>query len=373
MEPLAGWSIAVTAERRATEQGQMLEARGARVLYTPMVASSPCEEGALRARTNELLADPPDVVVANTAIGVRSWIALASSWGLGAALHSLLGGATLVARGTKAAGALMSEGLDVGWLSREETLADVVEHLVARGVAGQRVALQHDGRLETPAVERLRGAGATVVELPIYRTTSTPAGRGSKRLANALGTHDVDAITFTSPAAVCAYAGLLDGLGSRGDPPDVVGACIGPVTAAAASAAGLHSVVVPARARLGPMVKMLADEMAARGVAIDVAGVPARLQGARLAIGTVDSQLTPRERTLLGALIDADGAVVSKSALARLAWTDDVEEHTVEVTVNRLRLKLGAAAAALQTTNRRGYRLVTGTPQPSAHNAAPGL
>jgi DNA-binding response OmpR family regulator len=34
-----------------------------------------------------------------------------------------------------------------------------------------------------------------------------------------------------------------------------------------------------------------------------------------------------------------------------------VNEHTVEVTVNRLRNKLGPAAVALETTNRRGYRL----------------
>ena len=34
-----------------------------------------------------------------------------------------------------------------------------------------------------------------------------------------------------------------------------------------------------------------------------------------------------------------------------------MSEHTVEVTVNRLRTKLGRAAVALETSNRRGYRL----------------
>jgi DNA-binding response OmpR family regulator len=34
-----------------------------------------------------------------------------------------------------------------------------------------------------------------------------------------------------------------------------------------------------------------------------------------------------------------------------------VSEHAVEVAVNRLRVKLGPAAVALETTNRRGYRL----------------
>ena len=34
-----------------------------------------------------------------------------------------------------------------------------------------------------------------------------------------------------------------------------------------------------------------------------------------------------------------------------------LSEHAVEVAVNRLRTKLGPAAGALETTNRRGYRL----------------
>ena len=34
-----------------------------------------------------------------------------------------------------------------------------------------------------------------------------------------------------------------------------------------------------------------------------------------------------------------------------------VNARPVEVAVNRLRAKLGPAAAALETTNRRGYRL----------------
>jgi uroporphyrinogen-III synthase len=39
--------------------------------------------------------------------------------------------------------------------------------------------------------------------------------------------------------------------------------------------------------------------------------------------------------------------------------TPDADEHTVEVTVARLRRRLGPAGKAVQTTTRRGYRLVT--------------
>ena len=43
--------------------------------------------------------------------------------------------------------------------------------------------------------------------------------------------------------------------------------------------------------------------------------------------------------------------------LAEVAWDGPVDGHTVEVAVNRLRRKLGPAAAALETANRRGYRI----------------
>ena len=39
--------------------------------------SSPASETDLRARTEELLADRPATLIANTATGIRGWIALA--------------------------------------------------------------------------------------------------------------------------------------------------------------------------------------------------------------------------------------------------------------------------------------------------------
>jgi uroporphyrinogen-III synthase len=76
-----------------------------------------------------------------------------------------------------------------------------------------------------------------------------------------------------------------------------------------------------------------------------------------VAIDGEEVRLTPRERTLLEAMVAAGGAVLSKRTLSQLAWNGAVSEHTVEVTVNRLRAKLGPAAVALETSNRRGYRL----------------
>jgi len=89
----------------------------------------------------------------------------------------------------------------------------------------------------------------------------------------------------------------------------------------------------------------------------EMAGEAARLEGGMLRIGDRELRLTPRERTLLEAMVAAGGAVLSKRTLSQVAWEGAVSEHAVEVTVNRLRAKLGPAAVALETSNRRGYRL----------------
>jgi DNA-binding response OmpR family regulator len=132
---------------------------------------------------------------------------------------------------------------------------------------------------------------------------------------------------------------------------------VGPVTARAAHEAGLGELVVAEPHRLGSMVRALGEHLVDRGHTFEVAGATLRIQGARIAVEGVEARLTPRERRLLDAMLATQGAVLSKERLTSLAWDELVDEHTVEVAVNRLRRKLGPAAAVLETTNRRGYRI----------------
>jgi uroporphyrinogen-III synthase len=70
------------------------------------------------------------------------------------------------------------------------------------------------------------------------------------------------------------------------------------------------------------------------------------------------SRLPERERELLVTLAERPGVVVSKRALLRRVWgPGESDEHVVEVTVARLRQRLGAAGAGIETVIRRGYRL----------------
>jgi DNA-binding response OmpR family regulator len=99
--------------------------------------------------------------------------------------------------------------------------------------------------------------------------------------------------------------------------------------------------------------------MADRAQHLNLAGVEVVVQGAWIEVGGREVRLTRRERLLLDFLLRSEGTILSKSRLSQVAWEAGVEEHTVEVAVSRLRSKLGPAGAALETTNGRGYRLIT--------------
>ena len=81
---LAGFTVGVTAARRAEELGTMLERRGAVVLHGPAIRIVPLADDAdLLAATKALVAQPPDITVATTGIGFRGWVEAAEGWGLG--------------------------------------------------------------------------------------------------------------------------------------------------------------------------------------------------------------------------------------------------------------------------------------------------
>jgi uroporphyrinogen-III synthase len=358
VDSLAGWTVAVTAERRADDQAEMLKARGASVLMAPMLTMGRDDDDELVAATLDLLDDPPDLLVGTTAVGMRAWLASAWSSGLGSHVVDVLDSVTIIARGTKAAGAFLSEGLEVSWRAPGETLSEVLEHLLGLGVGGLRIAVQKHGGDCAWFTDALVAAGAEVVEVGVYHWLPPASSDPGRRLLDAIAQGAVDAITFTSPPAAAELARLGGAdLLRRLDEHDVASVCVGPVTAARAIEVGLPHVVSTSPSRLGPMVRTLTEVLADRAHEVELAGVGLRVQGSCLAVGDRVERLTHRERALLEVLLGSRGAVVSKQVLSERAWDDPAGDHTVEVTVNRLRGKLGPAADALETRNRRGYRL----------------
>jgi uroporphyrinogen-III synthase len=363
--PLAGFTIGVTADRRADEQIKLLTGRGAECVHGPVIKTHPLDsEETLRAATEAVLTDPPDLVVLTTGLGVRGWLEAADAIQLGDDLRAMLATSELLARGPKANGALVTAGFDVAWTAPRARYDDITDLLAERGVTGIRIAVQLDGAGATDLCEAIEALGATVVRVPVYRWSLPPDMTAAERLVRAVVERRVDALTFTAKPAVENFleiAGFMGLLAAVSDAivSDVEVFCVGPVCATGITDAGLPDPFVPERHRLGSMVQQVANHFAALGDDVEMAGTVVRVQG-RLAMidGSHAAWMTDRERALLGALLAKPGAVVSKPELLRRVWHGaETDEHLVEVTVARLRQRLGAASDGIETVVRRGYRV----------------
>ena len=72
-------------------------------------------------------------------------------------------------------------------------------------------------------------------------------------------------------------------------------------------------------------------------------------------------QLSPIQTGLVRLLIERFGAVVSREALANAAWPDAVSsDNKLDVTMRRLRRRLGPAGLRIRTVRSRGYLLSDG-------------
>ncbi|HET9689659.1 MAG TPA: uroporphyrinogen-III synthase [Acidimicrobiales bacterium] len=267
---LRGRTVGITADRRGEEQALMFRRLGAEVVHGPTMATVAADPtGRLRPVSEQLIAEPPDVVVVTTGMGLRMWLGEADGWGVGDALRGAIAAAQVVCRGPKAAGAVRLAGLPVSWRAPSEQLPEVQEHLLAGGVAGARVAVQMLGDERLPLVDALRAAGATVVEVPVYRWTLPDDGEPARRLIEGCLTGRVDAVTFTAGPQVRGLVELADCDGTTGallealNGPVLVG-CIGPVCAAVATEEGITGPLVPEHWRLGSLVRLVAEALAAR-------------------------------------------------------------------------------------------------------------
>ncbi|MEV6343405.1 uroporphyrinogen-III synthase [Actinoplanes sp. NPDC051851] len=357
---LSGYTIGVTSDRRRDELASLLESRGARVVIAPALRIVPIADDAeLRAATRACLDNPPDIVLVNTGIGMRGWLEAAEGWGLADPLRTTLGRAYLVARGPKARAAVRAAGLKDSWSPEGEGYEEVVEHLTARGVSGLTVAMQLHGESQPEYTEALQAAGARVIEVPVYRWAPPTDQAPLHRLVDLVAGKLVDAVTFTSAAAVQALLrtaapsteALLDAFRT-----DVLAACVGPVTAAPLRRVDVP-VSTPARARLSSLVRTLVEELPKRAVSVQVNGHSITLRGHAAVVDGELRPLAPGPMAVLRALANAPGRVLSRAALLQ-TLPRGADEHAVEMAVARLRAGL-SVPGAIQTVVKRGYRLPT--------------
>ena len=300
------------------------------------------------------------MLLATTSYGIRRWFEAADAAGHGHDLTETLEHSRILVRGPKARGAIRAANLDDSGMSDEETTRSLVDKVLQDGATGLTVAVQLHGFTDESQIDRLRAAGATVLTVAPYRWLLPEDSSRVLKLIDAVCTGSLDAVTFTSAPAVEALFGAADGVGKldalqealRGP---VVAAAVGHVTAAPLVAAGITP-IVPERFRMGALIKLVCDYLAAeRVVRLDTAHGPVELRGRRLMIAGQSALLPPSSLTIMRALLAAGGSVLSRADLTT-ALPEIQDDHAVDVAISRLRQAL-PVPALVATVIKRGYRI----------------
>ncbi len=243
--PLFGRTVVITRPRaQAPALARRLKHLGAAVLDVPaVVIRDPGDGGASLERAAREVAGY-DWVVFTSANGVDRFVArLPDSRAFGGAKVAAIGPATAAAL---ARWHVVADLQPATYVAEELTAA-----LLAAGGAG-RVLVPRAAVARDVLPDGLRAAGWEVEVVEAYRTV--PAPIGPERIAAA---RDADAIAFTSSSTV---TGFLAAAGPEAVPPVV--ACIGPVTAATARAAGVHVDVVAEEHTIDGLVGALVGALA---------------------------------------------------------------------------------------------------------------
>jgi uroporphyrinogen III methyltransferase/synthase len=229
--PLAGRRVVVTRARaQASDLAATLRALGAEVVELPVIRIVP-------------VAQSPEIDAALAAIGGYDVVVLTSANGVdclfdrlaerGRDARSLPAGATVVAIGPATAARLEAHGVRPDVVPERFVAEGILEALAGHDLAGRSVLVARAREARRELVEGLRARGARVDEVALYDTVAAPASR--EEIEAALSS---DYLTFTSSSTVRNFIGLLDGEGRRRAAALRV-VTIGPVTSAAARAAGL--------------------------------------------------------------------------------------------------------------------------------------
>jgi uroporphyrinogen-III synthase len=352
----------LTADRRTAEITAAFERHGASVMKAPALTIVPhADDETLVARTRDLIANPPDVIVATTGIGFRAWMEVADEAGLAPDLERVLEGARIIARGAKARGAVQQAGFAVAWVPGTETAAELGERLVDEGVTGCRVAVQHHGSGADGLDELFLAHGAAVVSLTVYRwgPPADPQAVRASALAAAAGS--VDAVVFTSGPAAHEWiqsareCGALDRIRARAERGELMMAAVGPATAEPLREQSVAAFIAE-RGRLGSLIRGVVARLGAGSPSVSTAAGALSLRSAGAVIDGRLVPLSPSGVAVLRVLFDARGAVVSRRTLLDAIPASAPNAHALEMTIARLREALGAAKL-IHTVVKRGYRL----------------
>lgn len=261
--PLAGVTVAITADRKGPELQASLQRLGAGVVWGSTMRALPPEvDGLLTAETAALLAIRPVWFAVSTGSGLRAWLAAADHAGTGDDVTNLLRNAKVVARGAKSNGALRAMGIAPVFVSAKETMEDVTAWLSDQMAPDELLGVQVHGGEVMGTLDNLRHHIGGLLTVAPYRWVLPAEQAAAELVVDRILDGTVQVLAQTSAPscrnlfAVAAAMGRREELiqALRGD---VCIAAVGPVTARAFEELGIAVDVMPQRARTADLLRAI--------------------------------------------------------------------------------------------------------------------
>ena len=264
-----GARIALLEARLANETAAMVRRLGGVPVIAPALAEASLDADVdVAAFIDRFAAETEPIVVFLTGSAATRLFATADRLGREADLLDGLRRAVTVARGPKPAGALSRRGVAVSLAVPEPyTTAEVIASVDTLAVARRPTTVVHYGERNLPLLDALAARGAIVAELMLYAWHLPADTSPLSRAIDDLLAGDIPLLVFTSQIQVrhlfdVAGPERRDRLVAVLNGRVLVGA-VGPTCAAAVRAAGVKTLIVPDRPKLGPLLNALAMAHAA--------------------------------------------------------------------------------------------------------------
>jgi uroporphyrinogen-III synthase len=253
-------TVALLENRVGEQMADLVRKYGGTPFSAPALAEIPDIDPAhIADLLQEWDAQPPDIFIFQTGVGVKALFAATDSLNLTDQLLGRIAAAQVAVRGPKPSAVLRSRNVRIDFSAKEPyTTAEVLFELDAVMLQGKCVVVQRYGETNWELQTALEGRGAQVIEIATYRWSLPEDIAPLIKLMDALDRNEIDAVAFTSASqannlfSVARQAGRQDTL--KNSLSRTVIASIGPVCTAALDKLGVRVDIEPHPPKLGPFI-----------------------------------------------------------------------------------------------------------------------
>jgi len=263
-------TVAILEARVSEQMADLVRKYGGTPVSAPALSELPDIDPA---HISELLdewdANPPDLFIFQTGVGVKALLATTDALGSTDRLLRVLARARVVVRGPKPTAVLRSREVRIDLSAQEPyTTTEVLSELEGTELVGKRVVVQRYGETNRELHQELERRGAKVIEIATYRWGLPADTAPMAELIGALGRNEIDAVAFTSASQVHNLFTVAQRMGRADvlakDLSRALVASIGPVCTAALKQHHVRVDIEPHPPKLGPFIKALNDALSQR-------------------------------------------------------------------------------------------------------------